>query len=929
MVAFLRPIMEYVKNIITRLGSQRSWHWTNWFIIGLILLFFVLAVAGIDSQSLWRDEALTLGRIQQPLDRLFANRNVVQGIDSPDLHPPLYFLILKFWSILVGTSEFSLRYLSLMAMVIALGLFAAVGRKIWIRETGVWAVALAAVSSFYLWYSQEARMYTMIVMLTLLFFYALWPLILGQSTTKQYILCGLVGALLIYTHYTGVFLVGFAAVALLVTRVGGQRLKWPVVILISMLIISLFLTGLVLLSIPLFGSVRELLTAQGFFAFEQRPIWDLLRETVNTFTLGSTIPVPDPGWRIAPFLLLAIVGIPALAVAIPRHRKQIILLGFGGFTITLFLFYLASFLQANYSNPRHLTVLSPILILLMAQGLTTLRRFSPLVAALIALTALVATSVSLWQTITSPPMIRDDVRSLAAYIEERARPGDAILWHDSIMMLTYDYYAGDIPYTAIPVFGQGNQQEAIKQLDAFAADFQRIWFVEKPSPSFFDASLLSSWFNDNMTAVERTLFPASWAALDLKLYRERQNIKSLPPDVLKVDISVGPYNIRGWEPEELPTADQGIWLTLYWTFNGNDDLDPLDLCLGLRDSADVVWTKACTELMVPRNTSAGESILSQQLWLPLPDGLAPAAYSLVLDRSNLEIKIGELSFDRFTTETNNAPKARFDNGVSLIDISWAAEDFQAGLWAIGYPLWQSNQQIDQAISARYRLVNLVGKSISNTDQPLGPTDYQAFQWQAGQTVRDFVGLALPFESNGWYRLQVGLLDEEGNDVPIDAFGPNRYWVNAGWIHVVEWPALQSLPDEIEPLEQEVLFGDHVRLHGYQVKLDDDQLVVDLYWQSDEILDNDLGVFVHIAQPGQVPVLQSSGAPAQWTRPTTTWRKDEIIHDRHTISLSPQFDFSDLEILTGFYDLQDSNSRLPVLINGEDSVNGYYRLSPVP
>lgn len=83
--------MDDVKTVKARPGGNRSWHWTNWIIIGFIILFFALAVVGIDSQSLWRDEALTVGRIQQPFNRIFANRNIVQGVDSPDLHPPALF----------------------------------------------------------------------------------------------------------------------------------------------------------------------------------------------------------------------------------------------------------------------------------------------------------------------------------------------------------------------------------------------------------------------------------------------------------------------------------------------------------------------------------------------------------------------------------------------------------------------------------------------------------------------------------------------------------------------------------------------------------------------------------------------------------------------------------------------------------------------
>ena len=149
-----------------------------------MLLAFGIWVYRLDGASLWRDEALTLGRAEQPLSMIFSNRNLVQGVSSPDLHPPFYFLFQHGWLRLAGRSEFSLRFPSVMAMVLAVAMFGAVGRRIWGYRTGLLAAALALLSPFFLWYAQEARMYAWIILESLILLHTLWPLLQKRARLR-------------------------------------------------------------------------------------------------------------------------------------------------------------------------------------------------------------------------------------------------------------------------------------------------------------------------------------------------------------------------------------------------------------------------------------------------------------------------------------------------------------------------------------------------------------------------------------------------------------------------------------------------------------------------------------------------------------------------------------------------------------------------
>ena len=77
--------------------------------MALALVAFAWRVQGLTWQSLWRDEVDAI---------LFATRHLPETLMmfvQPGQNGPLYFVSLRPWFDLVGTSEFALRYPSAMA----------------------------------------------------------------------------------------------------------------------------------------------------------------------------------------------------------------------------------------------------------------------------------------------------------------------------------------------------------------------------------------------------------------------------------------------------------------------------------------------------------------------------------------------------------------------------------------------------------------------------------------------------------------------------------------------------------------------------------------------------------------------------------------------------------------------------------------------
>jgi len=120
----------------------------------------------LESQSLWHDEGNSL--------RL-AERSIPALVDasSRDIHPPGYYIGLKWWMTWVGKTEFGLRSFSAFWGLLGVGVTYALGRRIYGPVAASVAAALVAVNPFAVYYSQETRMYAQLGTLSVLGFWLL------------------------------------------------------------------------------------------------------------------------------------------------------------------------------------------------------------------------------------------------------------------------------------------------------------------------------------------------------------------------------------------------------------------------------------------------------------------------------------------------------------------------------------------------------------------------------------------------------------------------------------------------------------------------------------------------------------------------------------------------------------------------------------
>lgn len=124
----------------------------------VILLGFLLRLINLN-QSLWLDEAITAIAVK--------NNSFVELITkfSPgDFHPPLYYFFLKIWTNIFGYSEIALRFPSIVFGVLTIFFVYKIGQIIFNKKTGLIAGLIMATNPLAIYYSQEARMYSLAAM---------------------------------------------------------------------------------------------------------------------------------------------------------------------------------------------------------------------------------------------------------------------------------------------------------------------------------------------------------------------------------------------------------------------------------------------------------------------------------------------------------------------------------------------------------------------------------------------------------------------------------------------------------------------------------------------------------------------------------------------------------------------------------------------
>lgn len=172
-----------------------------------ILWLAALVVVGLALRAPWLHNSLygdEVGAFYDVSGRSLGGMLHVLSGHSPELNPPLYFLVAWVCEKLFGISALSLRAISLVAGTSVIPLSHWLGRWTAGVRAGFVAAAIATVSPFIVFYSSEARPYALLLALSLLSTLALVRAI-DTRRTGWWVAYAAASCASMYTHFTAVF----------------------------------------------------------------------------------------------------------------------------------------------------------------------------------------------------------------------------------------------------------------------------------------------------------------------------------------------------------------------------------------------------------------------------------------------------------------------------------------------------------------------------------------------------------------------------------------------------------------------------------------------------------------------------------------------------------------------------------------------------
>lgn len=385
-----------------------------WIVAGLTLLGAVLRFATLGTQAYHHDEIVTASRVLR-----VGFGHAMDAVGFSESAPPLYYALAWLWTQVAGTGEWGLRSLSAVAGVATIPVAYLIGRELRGRRAGLLAAALVAVNPMLLWYSQEARAYSLLGLfcaLSLLFCVRALRGGERQDEKRDFVLWGLFSGLALATHYFAVFPL-IAEVLLLWRRRGRAMLS-------GLWILALF----ALLLAPLAYHQMSYGHAEwiGKFSLGHR-----LGEMAITFVVGETgdiigrVEQPEPA--LIPLALVA----AALLLLVARgtrdeRRAAFIPLALGIAAIGVPLFLAIGPGGKDFVLARNLLPALVPLLLVVAVALTV-ERARRLGAGIAAVLLAYSLGFCIWAS-AEPDLQRPDWEAVAERLGEPDGPRATVTW---------------------------------------------------------------------------------------------------------------------------------------------------------------------------------------------------------------------------------------------------------------------------------------------------------------------------------------------------------------------------------------------------------------------------------------------------------------------------------------------------------------------
>lgn len=389
-------------------------------VIGIVIIGTILRIYNLGWNSVWLDEASTL---------IFARLGFVEifnAVVGGEFNPPLFYwfehLIIYF-----GTSEMILRFIPMIAGIATIPVFYLIGETYRDHRTGIVLSALIAVLPFHIFYSQEARAYS----LALLFVSCVWYM--GICTVREpsrkiwWVGAGVFTALALWTHFYT--LIAIVPVYAILTIITFRHLKMVVA---SLAVTFSFSFPIIMIAALLFTKRVASPPTYGLKGI------DLITGSISSF-FGDV-------WYIVTILtVLFLIGLYFIYRKHQRHPFAILFVILFGFVISFILSWYMPML------PRYLIIMLPGILLPIACAISEIRACWKMLLC----TALICCVIAIPLVGYYTSYTKEDWRGVSVTLRQITTSGDTVGVVPGYIRQPLDYYysaASDVT-TEYPING--------------------------------------------------------------------------------------------------------------------------------------------------------------------------------------------------------------------------------------------------------------------------------------------------------------------------------------------------------------------------------------------------------------------------------------------------------------------------------------------
>jgi hypothetical protein len=826
----------------------------RWFVAA-----FLLAAGAylhrLEAQSLWFDEGWSAHAATQP--------TLIDAANADATNPPLYYALLHIGGRFFGTSEFGLRFVSVIFGLLALAFTFRLGYAVGGRQTAVIALWAAALTASLWWGAQEARMYTLLALLIAAAAWA-WHRLIHKPSRAAWLTLWAAELALLHAHNTApaaALWLNLATLSAWIAARSARKPDWRI-----------WLGGQVgvgLLWLPYFLS-RFLNLTEANSAIRSAPSLtpDFIAQIGSAFWIMPWERLTRGGAAAWESLLAALIGAALLFSLRSRGGRWLLLHA----ALLIGSMLLGLVILGNDFHGRYIVMVAP----LIAAALGGVRPLALSAAAISACGALLLASIN-----GRAAFPNDDARGA---VREYARRLDA---DDSVLMWSYAdryelaYYWERFGAAArrVTLPEGADMAEVLPLLPQSGGDIAlNVWYTQRADYRGMMNCLLSAG-----TAPPETF---RVDGMDSLIYRAPP---LTPPALAPVHIWFGDGSRRiahldaAGQPPPM-RADRAACIPLHLSALEAPERE-MKALIAVRDGRgrDIARADAVFADAAQRTTGVLERI-SAFATVRLPAGTPPGRYEIFLrlyDEGD--------HFSGLFPEANE--RTRYGRDV------WIAD------WEIlPGAVWQPDLHADAPLT----LIEAAPESIAVNS---GEAFDLMLLWSGHGALPE---LALTLPDGTMQRLPPEIdqhddLTHERRAVRIPPDMPSGEAAAAlpdgeiiATIQVEAVPMLIEAPRFADSADATFLgLG---RLVGFSYS--PETLEVQLVWRAEAASERSYTVFVQLIDADGNVVAQSDSAPSGGSRPTTGWRAGEYIEDRHVLRLNPGFtsdQTAGARLIAGMYD----------------------------